>query len=208
MAQVIQASELTLHDVKEKFNLQQVEDEQFFWEWQDDLPDLTDAEKQWLDQVKADFISLAEYRPHEEIVKLVVLAPLLSLAGFFRHPFHPEAEVEVRIAAEDEGEIVRGRIDVLVLHRQLWIAVVEAKSKRFSVDEALPQALFYMMGSPNIEKPTFGFATNGSHFIFIKLTKQDTPSYALSDEFALKRRGNELYSVLSVLRRLGEIVTR
>ncbi len=205
MAQAIQASVLTLHDVKEKFNLQQVQEQQFFWEWQDDLQEPTNAEKQWLDQVKADFLALEDYPLHEEIVKLVVLAPLLSLAGSFRHPFHPQAEAEVRISAEDEGEIVRGKIDVLVLQRQLWVAVIESKSKQFSVSEALPQALFYMMGNPSIEKPTFGFATNGSHFTFIKLTKQDTPKYALSDEFTIKRRENELYSVLSVLRRLGEL---
>src|SRR5207237_823378 len=143
MVQIIQASELTLHEVEEKFNLHLVEDEQFFREWQDDLPEVTDAQKQWLDQVKADFLSLRAYPLHEELVKMVVLAPLLSLAGFFRHPFHPEAEVKV--SAEDEGEIVRGKIDVLILHRQLWVAVIEAKNKQFSVDEALPQALFYMM---------------------------------------------------------------
>ena len=44
MVQVIQASKLTLHDVKEKFNLQQVDDELFFQEWQGDLPSVTDAE--------------------------------------------------------------------------------------------------------------------------------------------------------------------
>lgn len=204
MTQTSQASTLSLHDVKEKFNLQEVQDQQFFQEWQDGLPEPTDAEKSWLDLVKADFISLKEYPLYEEIVKLAVLGPLLSLAGFFRHPFHPEAEVEVRIEAKDEGEIVRGRIDVLVLHRQLWVAVIESKNKQFSVEEAL----LYMMTNPSNEKPTFGFATNGSHFIFIKLTKQDTPRYALSDEFTLNRRGNELYSVLSVLRRLGELVGR
>ncbi|MGK7873794.1 MAG: type I restriction endonuclease [Xenococcaceae cyanobacterium] len=206
MAQVIQARELTLHHVKEKFNLQQVSDEQFFREWQDDLLEPTDAEKQWLNQIKADFLYLEEYPPHEEIVKLVVLAPLLSLAGFFRHPFHPEAEVKVLV--EDEGEIVRGKIDVLVLQEQLWVAVIEAKSKRFSAGEALPQALFYMMTNPNSHQPTFGLVTNGSHFRFIKLTKQGTPQYALSSDFSLERKENELYGVLSVLRRLGELVRR
>jgi len=87
MAQSIQASELTLHEVKEKFNLQQVADERFFWEWQEDLPEPTDAEKQWLDQVKADFLYLTEYPRHEEMVKMVVLSPLLSLAVFFALPF-------------------------------------------------------------------------------------------------------------------------
>lgn len=57
MAQSIQASELTLHEVKEKFNLQQVADERFFWEWQEDLPEPTDAEKQWLDKSKRIFFT-------------------------------------------------------------------------------------------------------------------------------------------------------
>jgi hypothetical protein len=189
MVQIIQASDLTLHDVKKKFNLQEVEDEQFFREWQDDLPEVTDAEKQWLDRVKADFLSVRQYPLHEEIVKMVVLAPLLSLAGFFRYPFHPEAEVKV--TAEDEGEVVRGKVDVLILLEQLWVAVMEAKNKQFSVEEALPQALFYMMSNPHTSKPTFGLATNGSNFTFIKLIKQDTSTYALSDELTIRRRGNE-----------------
>lgn len=206
MAQVIQASELTLHDVEEKFNLQQVEDEQFFRELLGNLPDITACEKQWLDQIKADFLCLVKYPMHEEIVKMVVLSPLLSLAGFYRNPFRPVAEKQVDIAVEDDEEIVRGKIDVLVLHRQLWVTVIESKRKRFNVLEAIPQALFYMMGSPNALVPTFGFVTNGSEFLFIKLTQQETPQYALSELFTLLRHENDLYAVLSVLRRLGELV--
>ncbi|MEQ9483989.1 restriction endonuclease subunit R [Coleofasciculus sp. F4-SAH-05] len=149
MAQVIQASELTLHDVENKFNLQQVEDEQFFGEWQGKLPELTTDQKEWLDQVKADFLALEKYPVHEEIVKMVVLSPLLSLAGLFRYPFRPVAEKQVEIVVEEKDEVVRGRIDVLVLHQQLWVTVIESKSKRFSLSEALPQALFYMLNSPN-----------------------------------------------------------
>lgn len=208
MAQVIPAGELTMHDVEEKFGLQQVEGEQFFQEWQGDLPDITDCEKQWLDQTKTDFLTLIKYPLHEEIVKMVVLSPLLSLAGFYRHPFRPVAEKQVDIAVEDEEEIVRGRIDVLVLHRQLWITAIESKRKGLNVSEALPQALFYMMGSPNTDKPVFGLATNGSEFLFIKLNKQDSPQYALSELFTLRRRENDLYNVLGVLRRLGELMTR
>jgi hypothetical protein len=209
MAQTIQASELTLHDVKEKFNLQQVEDEQFFREWETDLPELTDAEKQWLDRVKANFLYLVEYPMHEEIVKMMVLSPLLSLAGFYSYPFRPVAEKQVEIVFEDEDETLRGKIDVLVLHKQLWVTTIETKRKQFNVLEALPQTLFYMMGSPNTNKPTFGFLTNGSEFLFLKLTKQDTPQYALSSQlFSLINRGNDLYSVVRVLKRLGELVRR
>jgi hypothetical protein len=42
--------------------------------------------------------------------------------------------------------------------------------------------------------------------IFIKLIQQETPQYALSDEFSLLRRENELYRVLSILKKLGQIL--
>jgi len=83
MTIIIQANTLTLQDVKEQFSLQKIDDEDFFPEWQYNLPQVTKAEKEWLDRVKADFLSLEEYPFHEEIVKLAVLSPLLSLAGFF-----------------------------------------------------------------------------------------------------------------------------
>jgi hypothetical protein len=68
---------------------------------------------------------------------------------------------EVQVSAEDEGEIVRGKIDVLILQGQLWVVVIEEKNKQFSVDKALPQALFYRMSNPSLSKPIYGLATNG-----------------------------------------------
>lgn len=206
MPQVIQASNLSLRDVKERFNLQQFWDSQFFLEWQEDLPEIPDSEKQWLDQIKTDFLSLAEESLHEEIVKLFVLAPLLLLAGLARSPFVPVAEKQVEITFEDEDEILRGRIDLMILHRRLWAIVIESKPKKLNVTEALPQALSYMMSSPNDAQPTFGFVLNGTEFLFLKLVKQELPQYALSRLFSLINPGNDLYEVLSVLRQLREIV--
>ena len=42
MTQSLQAKTLTLREVKTKFNLQLAEDEQFFPEWIDDLPEISD----------------------------------------------------------------------------------------------------------------------------------------------------------------------
>jgi hypothetical protein len=61
MVQIIQASDLSLHQVKERFNLQQVWDDQFFWEWLGELPEINDYKRHWLDRVKDDFLSWAEY---------------------------------------------------------------------------------------------------------------------------------------------------
>ena len=84
---------------------------------------------------------------------MAMLGPLLSLSGFFQYPFYPQAEAEVFFTAEDSGQVVKGRVDVLVVRKQIWVAVVESKNKRFSLIEAVPQALTYMMTSPNAGLP-------------------------------------------------------
>lgn len=216
----MQLQTINLYDLKTKFGLQRVDDDQFFREWVDDLPQLTDLEKQQLDRVKASYFNLAERPMLETTVKMVVLSPLLDMANFYLSPFSITAEEEVQISSEDDGTIVRGRIDVLVVQNQLWILVIESSvlrldkpepamtsSKRpsFSLEEGLPQALAYMLANPNIDRPTFALVTNGSNFIFIKLSKQGIPQYATSYEFTL-RRGDDLYIVLRIFKRLAQLL--
>lgn len=208
MVQVIQAQNLNIVFLKEKFGLRLADSDQFFTEWLNELPEITDLQKQYLDRVKANYLSLVKRRPiSEEMVKMVV-SPLLDLADFYRTPFYVETEDSIEIALEDEGEIVRGRIDVLVLKQQFWLLVIESKQTGFSLLTAIPQALAYMLANPNPDRPAFGLVTNGDDFQFIKLTKQDTPQYAFSDKFTLSKRENELYKVLSVLKNLGQILSQ
>lgn len=61
MVETIQAQNIKLRDLIEKFGLQRTDDAQFFREWQDNLPELTDLERQALDEVKGDYIHLSEY---------------------------------------------------------------------------------------------------------------------------------------------------
>ncbi len=204
MVQTIPAQNLALHDVIEKFGLERTDDEQFFREWQDDLHELTDLEKQLLDEVKGDYLHLSEYPMLEPLVKMVVLSPLLRLAGFYRPPFYICAEKEVRITSEYDGTIVTGRIDILVFHAQFWVTVVEAKRAKFSLEPAIPQALAYMLSNPHPENPALGFITNGSEFRFLKLAKQGIPKYAMSYLFSLDR-GDDLYTVLKILKRIGQL---
>ena len=209
MAQVIPASELILSQVEDKFNLRQVlDDPSFFCEWQDDLPDLSESEMQALDRVKTEFLYLYKYPMLEDLVKMVVLSPLLSLAGFYRPPIHPVLEKRVDVTVNDGERTVWGRIDILLLQRQVWVAVIESKQAGFSLKDATAQTLFYMMANPNTEKPTFGLVTNGSHFIFIKLLYSELPQYAFSTEFSLFRPENELYPVFRVLKQFAELVIR
>lgn len=206
MTQSIQAKTLTLGDVQTKFNLQLSENEQFFREWIDDLPQIGDAEKRSLDKVKAGYINSTSFPFLEDTVKMVVLAPLLFLADFFLTPFHIECEKSVELIVEDEDTIVRGSIDVLLLLHSFWVVAIEAKRSQYSVESGLPQLLFYMLNDPNSEQPTFGLLTNGSSFRFIKVTKQDTPQYALSKLFDIQNPGNELYEVFRIFKRIAAIV--
>ncbi|MGC8711539.1 MAG: type I restriction endonuclease [Leptodesmis sp.] len=205
MVQTVQASDLSLHEVKQKFGLQENKDIDFFTEWWKDLPELTDAEKRSLDQLKADFLYLNEYPLSEEVVKLVVVSPLLAMAGFYRAPFRLKTEASMQIALEDEGEMVWGRIDVLVLQDQFWVLVVESKEAGFSLKEAIAQALAYMATTSHPEKPAFSLVTNGTEFLFAKLLKPSA-QYAFSDLLTLQRRANDLHAVASILKSISQAI--
>ena len=62
-----------------------------------------------------------------------------------------------------------------------------------------------MMASPQPEKPTFAMISNGQSFLFLKLTQQPQPRYANSRLFSLINPGNDLYDVVSVMRRIGQV---
>jgi hypothetical protein len=205
MVQILQGKDITLAQLIDEFGLQLADDEDFFSEWRHDLPELNDLEKQSLNEVKAEYLHLSKYPILSPVVKMVVLSPLLRLAGFYQPPFYIASEQEVKISSEDEGTIIRGRIDILVLHPPFWVLVIEAKRADYSLVPAISQALVYMLADATSAKPVFGFITNGNEFQFIKLTKQDTPRYALSYTLSLNR-GDDLHTVVKVLKRLAHLI--
>jgi hypothetical protein len=207
MVQVISAKDLDLAQLEEMFGLKRTDDPAFFPEWQNTLPNLTETERQTVDEVKADYLYLSRYDILEPLVKMVVLSPLLKLAGFYRPPFHVVAEHQVALSTVEQGQTIRGLIDLLVFHEQLWVIAIEAKRAEFSLKTAIPQTLFYMMGNPPPHRPIYGLITNGSEFKVLKLLQQDTPRYELSYTLALDR-GDDLQTVVRILKRLGERVTQ
>ena len=205
MVQLIQSRDVTLVQLIDKFGLQNSDEEDFFPEWRNDLVELSDLDKQSLNQVKAEYLHLSRYQILEPVVKMVVLSPLLRLAGFYQPPFYIASEKEVEIISEDEGTVVRGQIDILVFHPPLWVLVIEAKRAEYSLEVAIPQVLSYMLNSPDSKKPVYGFVTNGREFQFLKLTREGMPKYALSYTLSLNR-GDDLYTVVQVLKRLAQLV--
>ena len=78
-------------------------------------------------------------------------------------------EASIQVSAEDEGEIIQGSIDVLVVQEMLWVTVIEAKNSEFSITKAIPQTLAHMLANPRVHRPCFGLVVNGSEFLFLKL---------------------------------------
>ena len=205
MVQTIPASQIDLYTLEENFGLQRVDESTFFPEWQENLPELTDLEKQELAQVKADYLRLSKRLMLEPLVKMVVLSPLLKAAGFYREPFFLSAEKQIKITSEDEGTIVTGKIDILVYTPQFWVLVIEAKRVEYSLNVGIPQILAYMLDSPELKQPAFGFVTNGSEFRFVKLLKIDSTQYGLSRLFSIDSE-EDLYTVVSIFKRLAQLV--
>lgn len=197
----------SLFDLRERFNLNPTTNEQFSSEFTQELPDLTDSEIATLDQIRNRFIRHRERGSLAEgTINHLVISPVLTLAGLYDEPFFVTTEPEVELLLEDRDELLRGRIDTLIIQQQLWVLVVESKSTiAFSV--ALPQALTYMMGNPNPERPVYGLITNGDEFQFIKLLIQDNPQYDLSNIFSLLLpHRNQLHDIMRVLKQIRQIM--
>jgi hypothetical protein len=191
----------TLNELEARFGLQRAESDRFFPEWAEELPPLADSEKAALDRIKTRYLYHSQMGAVAEgAVNLIVVSPLLELAGFYDPP-RIRSEVTVELTTEVEGETLQGRIDTLVISNQLWVAVVESKHSQLNPEAAIPQTLAYLMACPD-DRPGFGMVTSGDLFCFLKLAKQP-PRYDISRTFSTLPRPNELYAVLQILKRIG-----
>ena len=198
----LSAEKITLDDLQKYFGLDDRPDPAAFLEWQQDLPTLTDDDQARLDKAQAHYAHLSKRPILEAMVKMVILSPLLELAGFYDAPFYATSEKSVNISTQDHNLTVRGKIDVLVTQGQFWILVIESKQSGIAIDSGIPQALTYMLAAPEHIKPLYGMVTNGNNFIFIKLHDR---AYQLSDEFSLRRRG-DLYQILAILKHFANLL--
>jgi hypothetical protein len=206
MVGVLQPKDVTLTQLRESFGLVPELDHQFFREWQDNVPELEAEARVALEEVNADFLHLSRYDLLEPIVKMVVLSPILRLAGFYSDPFYVAAEKKVELLSEDGDLLVRGMVDLIVFHPKIWIVSVEAKRSYYSLEAAIPQALFYMLGQATEGQAVFGLVTNGREFQFLKLVKGEVSRYALSYTLSLNRDG-DLVQVVRSLRSLAHLIT-
>jgi hypothetical protein len=193
----------TIAEAEGKFGLSRSESKDFFTEWYDQLPEINSSDRANLE------ILWRRYIYHrsgghllESTVILLLVSPLLTIAGLYDPPFRIKAEESIVINVADSEETLQGRIDVLVLRDRLWIIVLESKKTMLSVWSALPQTLAYLMASPNSDRPNFAMLTNGDDIVFVKL---EGSQYAMSQVLAPLVNRGELEISWQVLRKIAEI---
>jgi hypothetical protein len=199
----------TFADLEQRFQLSPTKDQQFFSEWQQNLPNLTFQEKETLEQIKQRFNrhrkrgSLAE-----GVINQLLVSPLLTLAGLYDEPFYVTTEASIELEVIEKEEILRGRIDTLIIAHQLWVLIIESKST-IAFPVALPQIMTYMMANPNPELPVYGLIGNGDEFMFIKMLTTDIPQYDLSNIYSLLLpRRNQLEDILQILKQIAQIMSK
>lgn len=206
MVQTLQARNVTLRTLIDDFGIRLVEDRSFFPEWRGSLPEVSESEKQQLARIRAGFVNLLDYPPLlENVIRMSVVDPLLFLCGFYLPPFHVRSEPSIVIQTEDEGIVITGSLDTLVLKDRLWVLVVESKRASYSVEAGLAQVLAYMLASPNSDQPCYGMITSGGSFMFVKLVQGNPPQYAVSKLFGI-REPEDLATVFAILNRFGQLV--
>ena len=197
---------LAIADVEDKFQLLPCTAPTFFREWQDNLPELTEIEKSALDRLSVRF---AAHRRRgilaEGAVDKLMISPLLDLVGFYEPEYEVRTEESVEFALESDEEVLRGRIDTLIVRDCFWILVIEVK-RTIMASLAMPQALSYMC---NLQHgiPSFGMITNGDEFIFLKAIAQPTPLYSASRSYSIffPTGSQDLVEVFRVLKKIKNL---
>jgi hypothetical protein len=194
----------TLAQVSEKLGLERSEDPHFFPEWQAALPSLGAVQQVELEQLRRRYLyHRSAGQLLEETVKLLMVGPLLAVAGFYDPPFRVRAEESIKLTCSDGAETLKGRIDAIVVRDDLWVIVVESKKTMLSVWSALPQALAYLMANPQSDQATYGLITNGDEMVFVKLLPKPVPTYNLSRVFSPYVAASELEQVVGILQHLA-----
>ncbi|MGD1716449.1 restriction endonuclease subunit R [Dapis sp. BLCC M172] len=169
------------------------------------MPEISDLEKELLNQVQEGYFNLLENPPFlEDIVRMAIVDPILFIGKFFLYPYHIRSEKSINLELADKEVIIRGRIDTLVLKEQLWVMMIESKRAEFSIEAGLAQLLTYLLASPHPEVPNYGLIVTGGSLIFVKLVKTEIPQYSTSKIFSIPNPGNELFDVLRILKHLSE----
>jgi hypothetical protein len=212
------ARNLTLADLRQNFGLLPNTADHYFQDWLNHLPPLAPEEIMALDRLATNYEYLSESdSPLEEVIKLVVLSPLLDLAGFYRSrsvseresPFLPKTEVStsLEIADDPDASPIQGKIDVLILQESFWVLIIESKPARIDVTAGIPQILTYLLSAPLNHIP-YGMIINGREVLFLKLDRSKSqPQYLKSMAYRLLDSPQERIQILQALKHIGQKIS-
>ncbi len=202
VSQGIGAAMVNLAEAQRLLQLEPSVDPDFFGEWQGVLPAVSDLDREFCDRLRRRYFYYADRGAiTESTVSLILVAPLLDYLGWCDPPYQVRGERLVRLAVEDGAQTLQGLIDVLVVQGDLWVVLLESKRYGFSVRQALPQTLAYLMGNPT-NTVSYGLITTGEDFLFVKVDRSRN-LYDVSDKLTLSlRRNNALERVMQILRHL------
>jgi len=199
MTQNLEASQLSLNDVRRLLKLEEREGDaltDFF-----SLEPLSELEQQEILKIRTDFRRyLFAGKVSAKLVKFLVLSPLMRLAGFFDIPIVLTMEDSIAIEVEDGDTLIKGRLDVLAVNQpdaelaaaQFWILVVEAKNSAIDPWAGLPQLLTYAYKSLQQQSSVWGLTTNGRNYQFVYLTRGNPCTYQILPDLSLTDRERSL----------------
>ena len=178
------------------------------------LEPLTEFEHQELIQIRKDFRSYMGARISEGQVKLLAIAPLLRLAGFYHHPIKITLEEGIAdINITDEDTIITGRMDILAINKvkskvtntPFWVLVIESKNSLVDALAGLPQLLTYSSKSLEHQTSVWGLTTNGVNYQFVYIQQGNNhPTYQLLPSLNLmeSERAIQILQVLKAICKL------
>lgn len=179
------AKKLTLKQVHQLLHFEELLDGSFTAVLS--LEPLTEFEQQELVQIRHDFRAyLIDGEVLEGQIKLLVISPLLRLAGFFHSLIKISLEQDIdNIVIEDEDSTITERFDILAVNKDqpitkdiaFWLLVIESKNSSINSFEGLPQLLTYAHQSLERQEVVWGLTTNGMDYRFVLIRQGNPPTY-------------------------------
>lgn len=214
MTENLEASKISLNYVLHLLKLEERETSAFtdFFS----LEPLAELEQQELLKIRHDFLRyLAAGKISEELIKFLVLSPLMRLTGFFDIPIVLTMEDSIPIQVEDEDIVIKAQLDILAVNQpdaavtatRFWILVVEAKNSAIDPWVGLPQLLIYAFKSLQEQPSVWGLTTNGRNYQFVYLTRGNPCTYQILPELSLTdtERSIQLVKVLKAICKLQNV---
>lgn len=199
---------LNFRDIQDKLGLHRTDNSEFFPEWRNSLPQLTNQEILALNRLAQRYLTyLEEGEVSEGTLNIILLSPLLDALGLCDPPYRIRGETWVEVQTQVDAEAgkitLEGRIDALTVQDDFWLVVIEGKRGGFNVLRAVPQAIAYMAATPHLNRSIFGLVTNGYDYLFLKLKGSE---FALSDNFTLLSDADRnLLRVAQILKHLVSV---